>query len=75
MVGVVSAKLNARAALAASGQLPENVNYAVKSSILLSFLEAEASLNTKLKVLKTMDTKFEDVVMSVEKATVLILVY
>src|SRR3984957_9994281 len=32
VVGVVSAKLSARAALAASGALPENVNYAVKSS-------------------------------------------
>jgi len=29
VVGVVSAKLSARAALAASGALPENVNYAV----------------------------------------------
>ncbi len=32
VVGVVSAKLSARAALAVSGMLPENVNYAVKSS-------------------------------------------
>ncbi len=32
VVGVVSAKLNASEALAASGSLPENVNYAVKSS-------------------------------------------
>jgi len=30
----------AAAALAASGALPENVNYAVKSSLLLSFLES-----------------------------------
>ena len=35
VVGVVAAKLSARAALAASGALPENVNYAVKSSFLL----------------------------------------
>ncbi len=40
VVGVVSAKLSAKAALAASGSLPENVNYAVKSSYLLSFLES-----------------------------------
>jgi S1-C subfamily serine protease len=31
VVGVVSAKLDASAALAASGALQENVNYAVKS--------------------------------------------
>ncbi|NOS70553.1 MAG: trypsin-like peptidase domain-containing protein [Verrucomicrobia bacterium] len=40
VVGVVSAKLNASAALRSSGALPENVNYAVKSSYLLSFLES-----------------------------------
>jgi serine protease Do len=40
VVGVVSAKLNARAAFLSSGSLPENVNYAVKSSFLLSFLES-----------------------------------
>ena len=32
VVGVVSAKLSARAALATSGALPENANHAVKSS-------------------------------------------
>ncbi len=31
VIGIVSAKLDAGAALAASGALPENVNYAVKS--------------------------------------------
>ena len=40
VVGIVSAKLSARAALATSGALPENVNYAVKSSFLLGFLES-----------------------------------
>ena len=40
VVGVVSAKLDAATALALSGALPENVNYAVKSSFLLSFLES-----------------------------------
>ncbi len=36
-MGVVSYKLSARAALAASGALPENVNYAVKFQVLLRF--------------------------------------
>ncbi len=47
VVGVVSAKLNARAALAASGSMPENVNYAVKSSFLLSFLESVPEVAAK----------------------------
>ena len=48
VVGVVSAKLSARAALASSGALPENVNYAVKSSYLLGFLESVPAVSAKL---------------------------
>ena len=75
VVGIVSAKLNASAALAASGALPENVNYAVKSSFLLSFLESVPAVSAKLKAPVTADRKFEDVVKSAQDATVLILVY
>ena len=75
VVGVVSAKLSARAALAASGALPENVNYAVKSSFLLSFLEAVPEVAAKLKDANTKERKFEDVVKSAEQAAVLVLVY
>ncbi|MGD0207384.1 MAG: tetratricopeptide repeat-containing serine protease family protein [Verrucomicrobiota bacterium] len=75
VVGVVSAKLNAAAALAATGALPENVNYAVKSSFLLSFLESVPAVSAKLKEPITSDRKFEDVVKSAQRATVLILVY
>ena len=72
---MVSAKLNARAALAASGALPENVNYAVKSSFLLSFLESVPEVSAKLKEATTKERKFEDVVKSAEQAAVLVLVY
>ena len=75
MVGVVWAKLSARAALAARGVLPENVNYAVKSSFLLSFLEAAGSLGESYKEANTKERKFEDVVKSAEQAAVLVLVY
>ena len=70
VVGVVSAKLDASVALAASGALPENVNYAVKSSFLLSFLESMP--DAKLKTANTNDEKFEDVVKSAQRATVLV---
>jgi S1-C subfamily serine protease len=53
VVGVVSAKLNARAALRLSGALPKNVNYAVKSSYLLSFLESAPEVSAKLKAPNT----------------------
>jgi hypothetical protein len=55
--------------------LPENVNYAVKSSLLLSFLESVPAVSAKLKVPATADRKFEDVVRSAQDAAVLVLVY
>jgi TPR repeat protein len=75
VIGIVSAKLNASAALAASGALPENVNYAVKSSLLLSFLESVPTVSAKLKAPNAKDEKFEDVVKSAQDAAVLVLVY
>jgi S1-C subfamily serine protease len=75
VIGIVSAKLDAGAALAASGALPENVNYAVKSSLLLSFLESAPDVDAKLKAPNTVDEKFEDVVKSAQDAAVLVLVY
>jgi TPR repeat protein len=75
VVGVVSAKLDASAALAASGALPENVNYAVKSSFLLSFLESVPEVSAKLKEPVSAEWKFDDVVQSAQAAAVLVLVY
>jgi len=75
VVGVVSAKLSARAALATTGMLPENVNYAVKSSFLLSFLESVPELAGKLPDPHGGDRKFEDVVKDAQQASVLVLVY
>ena len=75
VVGIVSAKLSARAALAKSGALPENVNYAVKSSFLLSFLESVPEVSAKLKEPNTKERKFDDVVKDAEKAAVFVLVY
>ena len=41
LVGVVSAKLNAlKLMLATNGDIPQNVNFAIKASIVASFLEA-----------------------------------
>jgi hypothetical protein len=75
VIGIVSAKLDASTALAMSGSLPENVNYAVKSSLLLSFLESVPDVDAKLKAPNTVDEKFEEVVKSAQDAAVLVLVY
>ena len=75
VVGVVSAKLSASAALKVTGALPENVNYAVKSSYLLSFLESVPDVAATSKEPETKERKFEDVVKSAEQPAVLVLVY
>jgi S1-C subfamily serine protease len=75
VVGVVSAKLGAKAALATSGALPENVNYAVKSSFLLGFLESVPEIAAKLKEPNAKDMEFDDVVEQAKEAAVLVLVY
>ncbi len=74
VIGIVSAKLSARAALAATGALPENVNYAVKSPDVsgLSFLESVPDVANKLKAPVTAERKFEDVVKSAQDAAVLV---
>jgi len=67
VVGVVSSKLSAK--------LTENVNYAVKSSYLLSFLESVPEVAVKLKEPNANDMKFDDVVKRATEAAVLVLVY
>ncbi len=75
VVGVVSAKLSAEATLYTSRELPENVNYAVKSSFLLCFLESVPEVAVKLKEPNANDKKFADVVEQAKDAAVLVLVY
>jgi TPR repeat protein len=75
VVGVVSAKLSAAAALATSGTLPENVNYAVKSSFLLSFLESVPGVSARLKQPNARERKFEQLAKEVQEASALVLVY
>jgi hypothetical protein len=55
--------------------LPANVNYAIKSSFLLSFLESVPEVAAKLVEPNTKEQKFEDVVKAAEQAAVLVLVY
>ena len=55
--------------------MPENVNYAVKSSYLLSFLESVPEVSAKLKEPNAKEKKFEEVVKEAEQSAVLVLVY
>jgi TPR repeat protein len=75
VVGVLSAMLSMKAALATSGAFPQNVSYAVKSSFLLYFLESVPEIAAKLKEPNAKDMKFDDVVEQAKEATALVLVY
>jgi S1-C subfamily serine protease len=75
VVGIVSAKLGVSTTAVSSDVLPENVNYAVKSSYLLGFLESMPELSANLLPPNTKDAKFEDVVQTAENAAVLVIVY
>lgn len=75
VVGLVVGKLDVLITARASGELPENINYAVKTAYLLPLLDAYAS--DLLPVLSTpaAPEKTEDVVSRVQNSVVLILVY
>ncbi|HEV2393009.1 MAG TPA: serine protease [Verrucomicrobiae bacterium] len=76
VVGIVAARLSDIAAFKSSGALPQNVNYAIKSSYVLSLLESLPEVASKLKdPCSIKDRKFQDVVQDAEDATALVLVY
>lgn len=73
LVGVVVAKLG-MAAARATGDLPQNVSYAVKSAYALALLEPylDSAVGTKPSSEKL---RFEDMVAKAQQSAVLILVY
>jgi S1-C subfamily serine protease len=76
VVGIVTARLSDEAALLTSGALPQNVNYAIKSSYLLPLLEGVPELGGKLKQPSlAKERKFEDVVKEAQEAAALVLVF
>jgi TPR repeat protein len=75
VIGIVSAKLSASATLSATGELPENVNYAIKSSFLLGFLESVPEVASSLKEPNAANMQSPEVVEKVKRATVIVVVY
>ena len=76
VVGIVAARLDDLVTLETSGALPQNVNYALKSSFLIAFLDSVPELAGKLKEPHTeKDRPFADVVKEVQKAAVMVIVY
>jgi S1-C subfamily serine protease len=75
VVGIVSARLSDKAAIIATGALPQNVNYAVKIGYAKILLDELSDVSRKIKQPQT-DTnkKFEDAVKETQNATALITV-
>ena len=75
VVGLVVSKLDEIATAQATGSLPQNVNYALKSSFLLGFLEALPELNGRLAGGKKAGLSRTAVVEECAKAVVMVLCY
>jgi len=75
-VGIVAFRLDDLETLKLTGKLPQNVNYAVKSSFITAFLETLPEITAKLKEPYPAKARnSEDVVKEVQDATALVLVY
>ena len=74
LVGVVVSKLGLKAATI-TGDLPQNVNYAVKGAYALALLESYLSNDAPEPNQGTAKPRFEDMVAKAQQSVVLILVY
>ena len=75
VVGVVTAKLPDIETLVATGQLPQNVSYAVRSSLVLSLLETIPDASEKLKSPNTKEVDQTKIVEETKQSVVLVLSY
>ena len=74
LIGVVVSKLGLKAAQA-TGDMPQNVNYAVKSAYALALLEPYLGDNAPEPSRSTQKPSFEDMVSKAQQSVVLILCY
>jgi hypothetical protein len=74
VIGVVVSKLGLKAAQA-TGDIPQNVNYAVKSTYALALLEPYLDSSTPDPKQPAAKPRFEDMVAKAQQSVVLILAY
>lgn len=76
VVGVVTRKLKDSTAWRMSGAIPQNVNYAVKSSLLLALLETSPEIGKQLPVVHaTQSANEKEAFQAAEAATVMVMAY
>ncbi len=73
LIGIVSSKLSDSSVLAGTGSLPQNVNYAIKKSYLLAFLDGYPEVLKNTVTGGQDGLLFEDAVAKVRKSTVLVI--
>jgi S1-C subfamily serine protease len=71
VVGIVEAKLDNAAALDATGDLPQNVNYAIRGKILSDFLAQVPDV----KLVSSVSVSSDSVVSSTQQSVAMVLVY
>lgn len=74
VIGVVVSKLGLKA-VQATGDIPQNVNYAVKSTYALALLEPYLDSSAPEPNQSAAKPRFEDMVAKAQQSVVLILVY
>jgi len=75
VIGVVNARINQAAAFATTGTHAENVNYAIKSAVLLSWLDGLKIPQLEVNTAGVSTESFEEAVENVQKSAALILSY
>lgn len=76
VTGIVVARLSDQAALATSGMIAQDVNYAIKGSCATALLEQMSDLTGKLRSPHpARERRFEDVVQEAQDAVVLVMCY
>lgn len=75
VVGVIVSKLDAAVTYELTGSLPQNVNYAVKSSFVLASLEAIPEIIEKMKEPYTGKTDSDKMIEQAKRGVVLVLTY
>ena len=76
IVGVVVARISDSVVAETTGALAQNVNYAVKKSYAIAFLDNEPHASKQIQTAKdNKEIPFEEAVERIRKATVLVMVY
>lgn len=76
IVGIVVARLNDAYVAQSTGSMPQNINYAVKKSYILAFIDNTQDVSKSIEVdAENLQITFEEAVDKIRKATILVMVY